>query len=432
MSLSRRKFLATGVASAAVISGTTQIPELLLQAAAAPSAGGARSENVLVVLQLSGGNDGLNTVVPYADDVYARNRFQTRISAAQAHKLNDYLGLHPSMAGMHRLFQEDLLTIIQGVGYANPNRSHFESMDIWHTAQPKAKRDARQVGWLGNYLDSVNSKHPAYAKNDVPAVHLGNEVQPLALAGLHVQVPSIGSFDDFRFDEVNNRQLAAARDKLLSAAATDVNELVAHVRAAAQTALASSRRVRNAIARQTNSADYPQTNLGKKLRGIAQLIQAGLSTRIYYVTLDGFDTHSLQTESHAGLLRELSGAVTAFIDDLTHTGQSDRVLLACFSEFGRRVKENASRGTDHGAAAPMFLASGRLRGGLVGEHPSLTDLDDGDLKFHTDFRRVYASLLEQWLGVPSAPLLGGTFKQCRNPKVELDRLLALGKSARTK
>ncbi len=410
MSLSRRKFLATGAASAAVISGTTQIPGLLLQAAAAPPAGGDRSENVLVVLQLSGGNDGLNTVVPYADDVYARNRFQTRIGAAQAHKINDYLGLHPSMAGMHRLFQEDRLTIVQGVGYANPNRSHFESMDIWHTAQPSTMRDTRQVGWLGRYLDAANSNPRANAKNDVPAVHLGNEVQPLALAGLNVQVPSIGSFDDFRFDELGNRQLTAARERLLSASVSDSNELIAHVRAAAQTALASSRRVRKAVARQTNSADYPQTKLGKKLRGIAQLIQAGLSTRIYYVTLNGFDTHSLQAESHAGLLRELSGAVTAFVDDITQAGQSDRVLLACFSEFGRRVKENASRGTDHGAAAPMFLAGGRLRGGLIGKHPSLTDLEDGDLKFHTDFRRVYASLLEQWLGVPSKPLLGGVFK----------------------
>lgn len=410
MSLSRRKFLATGVASAAVISGTSQIPGLLLQAAAAPSTGGDHAENILVVLQLSGGNDGLNTVVPYADDVYARNRFQTRIGAKQTHKIDDYLGFHPAMSGMHRLFQEDRLTIVQGVGYDNPNRSHFESMDIWHTARPNLARDARQVGWLGKYLDVANSNPQHSVKNDVPAVHLGSEVQPLALAGLNVQVPSIGSFEDFRFDELGNQQLTSAREKILSASVVDSNELLAHVRAAAQTALSSSRRVRQAVARQSNSADYPQTTLGKKLRGISQLIQAGLSTRIYYVTLNGFDTHSQQAESHAGLLHELSGAVTAFIDDLTQTGQSQRVLLACFSEFGRRVKENASRGTDHGAAAPMFLAGGRLRASLVGDHPSLTDLEDGDLKFHTDFRCIYASLLEQWLGVPSKPLLGGNFE----------------------
>jgi uncharacterized protein (DUF1501 family) len=241
-------------------------------------------------------------------------------------------------------------------------------------------------------------------------VHLGNEVQPLALAGLQVQVPSIGSFDDFQFDALGDPKLVAVRERILSRATTDTNALVAHVRAAARTALASSCRVRQAVQQHAASAAYPATDLGTKLRGIAQLIQAGLSTRIYYVTLEGFDTHSLQVESHAQLLRELSGAVTAFLDDLAQAGRAKQVLLACFSEFGRRVKENASRGTDHGAAAPMFLAGGGLRGGLVGAHPSLTDLEDGDLKYHTDFRRVYASIFEQWLGVASEPLLGRTFK----------------------
>ena len=415
MSLSRRKFLTTGAASAAVISGATQVPGLLLQAAAATPSRSDRSENVLIVLQLSGGNDGLNTVVPFADDVYARNRFQTKISPAAVHKLDDYLGLHPSMTGMHRLYEEDRLTIIQGVGYAHPNRSHFDSMDIWHTGLTDAARGARNIGWLGRTLDAERSAAAGRAEDDVPAVHLGNQVQPLALAGLHVQVPSIGSFDDFQFDDLGDRKLAAVRARLIAAPADPApadhgNELLAHVRAAAQTALSSSRRVGKALNRHTLAADYPKTKLGNKLRGIARLIQAGLSTRIYYVTLDGFDTHSLQAESHAGLLRELSGGVTALFDDLAEAGQLERVMLACFSEFGRRVKENASRGTDHGAAAPMFLAGGRLRGGLVGEHPSLTDLEDGDLKFHTDFRRVYASLLEQWLGVAGQPILGEVFQ----------------------
>ncbi len=409
MSFTRRRFLATGAASAAVVSGSTHVPGMLLQAAAAQSAASS-TERVLVVVQLSGGNDGLNTVVPYADDVYARNRFETRIGAGTVHKINDYLGFHPAMEGMHRLFQEQHLSIVQGVGYPNPNRSHFESMDIWHTAQPAANRISRQSGWLGKYLDARSEAGGDQSGEEVLGVHLGADVQPLALAGLNVQVPSIGSFDDFRFDELGNRRLEAVRERLIAATSAQSDALVDHVRAAAQTALASSRRVRQAIHRADSSAEYPRTDLGKKLRGIAQLIHAGLATRIYYVTLDGFDTHSLQAESHAGLLTELSGAVTAFVDDLAKTGHSKRVLLACFSEFGRRVKENASRGTDHGAAAPMFLAGGSLRGGIVGKHPSLTDLDDGDLKFHTDFRRVYASILEGWLGVGSEPILGGRFK----------------------
>lgn len=407
MSVTRRKFLTTGAASAAVITSASHVPGMLLQAASARSTT-ERADNVLVVVQLSGGNDGLNTVVPYADDVYAKNRFQTRISAGAVHKIDDYLGFHPSMVGMHRLFQEQQLSIVQGVGYPNPNRSHFESMDIWHTAQPEVTGVARQVGWLGKHLDQRDDGNRA--AKEVLGVHLGTDVQPIALAGLNVQVPSIGSFDDFRFENMGDPRLNAIRERLISTTGSDSNELLAHVRAAAQTALASSRRVRQAIERTSASSEYPQTDLGKKLRGIAQLIHAGLATRIYYVTLDGFDTHSLQAESHAGLLRELSGAVTAFIDDLAGSGQSKRVLLACFSEFGRRVKENASRGTDHGAAAPLFLAGGSLRGGLVGKHPSLTDLDDGDLKFHTDFRRVYASILENWLGVESVPILGGKFR----------------------
>lgn len=408
MLVTRRKFLTTSAASAAVISGGTQVPGMLLQAAAAPDRGDA-ADNVLIVLQLSGGNDGLNTVVPYGDDVYGRNRFDTRISTNAVRKIDDYLGFHPAMDGMHRLYRENQLTIIQGVGYANPNRSHFESMDIWHTARPDAALDGRQAGWLGRHLDAVASKARTRAEGEVPAVHLGSEVQPLALAGLNVQVPSIASFESFRFDTLGDHRLDTAREQLMSAAADNTNELLAHVRSAAHAALSSSKRVGDALRHSHDAGNFPQTELGKKLHGIAQLIQAGLATRIYYVTLDGFDTHSLQVEAHAGLLKELSVALAAFFDDLARSGQAQRVLLACFSEFGRRVKENASRGTDHGAAAPMFLVGGGLRGGLVGQHPSLTDLDDGDVKYHTDFRRVYATILQSWLGVDAETILGHQF-----------------------
>jgi len=406
---SRRKFLTASAASAAVVSASSHVPGMLLQAAAATRSDDHAADHVLVVLQLTGGNDGLNTVIPYGDDAYGRNRFQTRIGTKAVHKIDDYVGLHPSLDGMHRLFQDGQLAILQGVGYANPNRSHFESMDIWHTARTDVQPGGRNVGWLGRYLDAEQRQRPHGAKRDISAVHLGTDVQPLALTGLNVHVPSIGSFEGFQFDDVKDPRLTATRERLLASSAADTNELVAHVRAAAQTAVESSRRVREAVAKHSGNVEYPKTGLAEKLRSIGQLIRAGLSTRVYYVTLDGFDTHSLQAEAHAGLLREVSGAVTAFVDDMTRAGQTERVLLACFSEFGRRVKENASRGTDHGAAAPMFLAGGRLRGGLVGAHPSLTDLDDGDLKFHTDFRRVYASVLEQWLGVESAPLLGEKF-----------------------
>ena len=409
MSISRRRFLSTGAASAAVISGSANIPSLLLEAAAAP-AGDAAQDNVLIVLQLSGGNDGLNTVVPFADDIYGSNRFQTRLAKSAVHKINDYVGFHPAMKEMHRLYQDGGLSIVQGVGYENPNRSHFESMDIWHTAQTDVPtRQIRKLGWIGNYLDATRGSENAQRQQDVPGVHLGSDVQPLALAGLHVQVPSIGSFDEFQFDADAPPQVARLREHFIKTAASQHSDLVAHVREAARTALDSSRRVREAVASDKDAGDYPTTDLGQKLHGIARLIKAGLATRIYYVTLDGFDTHSLQAETHASLLRELSGAVAALQDDLQGAGQSDRVLLMCFSEFGRRVKENASRGTDHGAAAPMFLAGGALRGGLVGDHPRMDDLKDGDLKFHTDFRSIYATVLEKWLKVASAPILGADY-----------------------
>lgn len=409
MSVTRRKFITTSAASAAVITSASHVPGMLLRAATASRVRANTADNVLVVVQLSGGNDGLNTVVPYADDTYGRNRFETRIAPNAVHMIDDYLGLHPSMEGMHRLYEAGHLTIVQGVGYPNPNRSHFESMDIWHTAQPEIPQTGRATGWLGKHLDVIAQRESPTLENEVFAAHLGEGVQPLALAGLNVQIPSIGSLENFQFDELGDRRLAAARELLLTAKANGDSPLLAHVRAAAHTAISSSKRVRNATQQSKVSGQYPGTDLGNKLRSIAQLVRAGLATRIYYVTLDGFDTHSLQAESHAALLRELSGAVTAFFEDLSRAGDSQRVVLACFSEFGRRVKENASRGTDHGAAAPMLIVGDRLRGGMVGEHPSLDDLDDGDLKFHTDFRRVYASILEGWLGVDAEPVVGTGF-----------------------
>jgi uncharacterized protein (DUF1501 family) len=407
MSLSRREFLTAGAASAAVVSSSTNVPGFLLHAAA----GEARhnGDNVLVVLQLSGGNDGLNTVVPYADDIYHRNRFATRVDESDVLRIDDYVGLHPAMKGMAHLLENRRLAIVQGVGYANPNRSHFESMDIWHSA----RRDGghRQVGWLGRYLDaSARLGDDSQVDGRLAAVHLGSEVQPLALAGLRIHAPSISSLDAFQLDDGGRAGQREAIQRLIDAPRAEAHDLVAYVRAAAQTAVASSRRVRKAMGSYSTPVKYPASGLAEKLRGVAQLIEAGLSMRVYYLALDGFDTHSEQTEAHAALLTELSESLAAFVDDLVHHGHDQRVLVMCFSEFGRRVKENASRGTDHGAAAPMFLAGGAVRGGLFGNHPDLSELADGDPRFHTDFRRVYATVLEHWLDVGSEPVLGDRFE----------------------
>ena len=401
MKTTRRQFL-TIAGSSTLISMSPIVPGFLKAAAARE--GDSRDERILVVVQLSGGNDGLNTVVPYGDDEYYRNRFTLAIAKSQVLKIDEHVGLHPSMTGFSELLKEDKLSIVQGVGYPNPNRSHFESMDLWHTAHRKS--DVNELGWLGRYLDAS----PKQDGRDVAAMHFGAEKQPLALAAETVRVPSIQSLERFRLETGGDKQQLETIQKITQSERSTANKLLDFVQRSAASALTTSHRVEQALQNYKTDVTYPGTGLAGKLRTVAQLIDAGLSTRIYYLTLDGFDTHANQGAAHAGLLQQLSGAISAFIQDIDQHGHADRVLLMTFSEFGRRVKENASAGTDHGAAAPMFLVGKKTKPGLVGGHPSLTDLDDGDTKFHTDYRRVYASVLEDWLGWKSEPILGERFE----------------------
>jgi uncharacterized protein (DUF1501 family) len=238
---------------------------------------------------------------------------------------------------------------------------------------------------------------------------LGEEVQPLALAARDVSSPSIRSLEQFRLETGGDDRQRSAIQSAASAPRGDGSNLLKFVQTRAVSALEVSRRIEASAGGRRSSAKYPESPLAGKLSRVAQLIDAGLATRVYYVALDGFDTHSDQEAAHAGLLEQLGSALAAFADDLAARGQLDRVLTLVFSEFGRRVEENASRGTDHGAAAPLLLVGSRVKPGLIGKHPRLDDLADGDLKFHTDFRSVYASVLSQWLGWPAAPVLGEGF-----------------------
>ena len=399
MHSTRRQFLAGALGSSALISFSSIVPRFLLAASEQQATGADSGDNVLVVVQLSGGNDGLNTVIPYADEEYRKNRFTLAIDPGVIRKIDDAVGFHYSMEGFSKLLEDSRLAILQGVGYPNPNRSHFESMDLWHTAH---RKDAnRPVGWLGRYLDADRREG-----GDAPALHLGAEPQPLALAAEKVQTPSVVSLERFRLETGGRDALRRTIEEVAAVRRAQSTSLLDFVNDNTRAALASSRRVEQALGSYDTPIAYPGTGLSGKLKSVAQLIDAGLATRIYYVTLDGFDNHSNQAQAHAGLLAELTGAVSAFLDDMAHHGHSERVLLMTFSEFGRRVKENASRGTDHGAAAPMFLAGGRVVPGVHGEHPSLTDLDDGDLKHHTDYRRVYATVLDNWLSYNSDAILG--------------------------
>lgn len=407
----RRDFLAA-TAGLSLVSLAPELPRFLgasahRTAASAAEAAPAAADRILVVVQLSGGNDGLNTVVPFRDERYRQARPTLAIAEADLLKLNDQLGLHPSLRGFAKLWESGQLAVVQGIGYPNPNRSHFESMDIWHTA--RLTPAGRSTGWLGRCLDTVPDRA---GHRDARAIHVGGEVQPLALTATHSAAASLRSADELRFERgPEGDRWQAVWEASGASHATGGGGLLDFVRTVSSSALATSQQLERAKAKGNESgANYPATDLGGKLKTVGQLIDSGLATRIYYAQLDGFDTHATQPAAHAGLLTQVGDALAAFQDDLVRRGHANRVMTVVFSEFGRRVAENASQGTDHGAAAPLFVVGAATRGGIVGEHPSLGDLDDGDLKYHTDFRRLYSGLLSQWLSVPSRSVLGEDFE----------------------
>lgn len=410
MSANRRDFLKASLTASSLVSmGAGTVPTFLARSASA--ADPKKGEKVLVVVQLLGGNDGINTVVPHGYAGYAKGRRALRINKQQALTITPDIGLHPSMGGMARLLEAGKLSIIQGVGYPNPDRSHFRSMEIWETA--RLETGALETGWLGRALDARQSK----VGEDTPGLHVGARNLPLALKSRKTEVPSLESLEQYKLqlagDDASKR---TTRDSLRQLARYDApgamsqdDPLLGFMKRSALAAYDSSQRLEQVTKGKAGATGYPTYGLARRLSLIAQIIKAGFGTKIYYTALDGFDTHANQLGSHAALLTELSDSLAAFHKDLSDAGQSDRVAVLVFSEFGRRVAENASAGTDHGAAAPVFLIGPVAKAGLVGEHPSFDSLDDGDLKHHTDFRKVYASLLDRWLGVPSEGVIGKGF-----------------------
>lgn len=391
--ITRREFLKTS----SLVALAPTVPCFLQQTAraTAPKA----DERLLVVIQLHGGNDGINTVVPFADDEYAKNRDTLRLDGERLLKLNDTLALHPSMRDAATLFEDQRLAIVQGVGYPNPNRSHDVSMSIWHTARFDREEHA-SYGWIGRALDEA----PSPPGNAPPSVLVGDEVTPMALRGRKAAFSSFASAD-----ELLSRNTAARR---LIEAEMQTSDVAAFIRRKTVDSYATADLLKSlAQSRDDAGPQYPSSALGGRLQLIAQLIKAGLGTRVYYAIQPGYDTHSVQLPAHSRRLRELSRSLKAFLDDLIAAKLDDRVLVMCFSEFGRRVRENASAGTDHGTAGLVLLAGTRAQPGIHGQTPSLRDLADGDLKHTVDFRSVYATVLEDWLGIPaSAPLAGSVDK----------------------
>jgi uncharacterized protein (DUF1501 family) len=430
----RRDFLRTGVLGGALswtvpafLSNTFSALHAQAADAATQTATG-KDSTILVVLQMAGGNDGLNTVVPYASDDYYKARPKIGLPAKSILKINDDIGLPQALTGFKELYDAGHLSIIQGVGYPNPNRSHFRSTEIWQTASDAAKVES--YGWLGRYFDNACA-----GADPTVGVNIGRQMPQAfnarAPTGISLENPQNYRFisgrrqadgemnaDEKSFRELNQPAPDEAAMENSGATIGAIGGPVAHhgsvldfLERTALDAELSSDKILAITRRVENKAEYPTTQLARSLKLVGQLIAGGLPTRVYYVSQGGYDTHTNQIGQHERLLKELGDSVKAFVADLKVQGNLSRVLVMTFSEFGRRVSENASGGTDHGAAAPMFVLGEKVRAGLHGQYPSLApaDLFEGDIKYNVDFRSVYAGLLESWLKTSSEPILGRKF-----------------------
>jgi uncharacterized protein (DUF1501 family) len=399
----RRSFLRSSL-GIAVLGGT--LPAAFARAAAAqplPAPGAALDpDNVLVVIQMTGGNDGLNTIVPWSDDAYHQARPVIRIAESSVLKIDDRIGFNPALSALRELYAEGHVAVIQGVGYPNPNRSHFEATQIWETASPERPLG---TGWLGRMLDRefpAGTKPPSL----FDAVALGDTL-PAALVAQHVDVAAIGALNSYAYNTV--KDVKAQAGVLYDGAKPGGSPYLGLIAETARQAYHGGDVLRAQIARYTPSVSYPTDAFSNQLKLAAQLIGSDVGTRIIFVSIGSFDTHANQRAVQDRLLTYVSEGLSAFYADLAAHGRAENVLCMTFSEFGRRVTQNASNGTDHGTAMPVFMIGGRVKGGVYGEHPSLTDLDAGDLKFGTDFRSIYATVLEGWLGRDASDILAGTF-----------------------
>ncbi len=402
---SRRDLLRGGLYGIGLTAGLPLVLERTSQALAAEAlsdGGDEKANRILVVVELSGGNDGLNTVVPYRDDEYYRVRPTLGITKSDAIAVSDDAGFHPSLMGFERLYKAGQMAVVEGCGYPNPSLSHFSSMGYWHTGVPNG---GEKLGWAGRFADLSTREGTANA-----IVNIGSS-QSLAVRS---QLHSPLVFDD----PAQLRREGSADEKAALASLTSErntnNPALDFLHSTAKNAVDSGALVRDAWASYRTPVDYGiGGGLASDLRKVAALIAADLPTRIYYVSYRGnsFDTHVHQADLHSRLLMYTADAVHGFTQDLKRIGRADDVAVMMFSEFGRRVEENGSQGTDHGTAGPMFVVGNGVRGGFYGKTPSLTDLDNGNLKMTTDFRRVYATMIAEWMGHrdPDA-ILKGNFK----------------------
>lgn len=455
---SRRLFLVRG---AALLSAAGTLPLFLERSGralaadfAANAQGAGRPDRVLVVVQLGGGNDGLNTVVPITNDHYYKARPRLAVAKDAALRATDDFGFHPAAKGLKQMYDQGRLAVLHAVGYPNHNRSHFRSTDIWSTAEPGR---VAQTGWLGRYFDACCSGEdpgkPGEARAAEPSASVAlTQEPPTTLQGRKYLPIAFQSPDRLAYragkDERMQSAFAALNDVDPEGAEGEAMEPAAmpadpehrpvaapagskikipygtngsfaqdvetdqFVQRSALNARVYADNIRTSVSKIQTKATYPNSRLARDLKLVAQMIEAGLPTRVYYVQIGGFDTHSNQQARHPRLMEDLGGALSAFTDDLAALGHLDRTTVMTFSEFGRRVAENGSVGTDHGEAAPLFVMGGAVKPGFHGEAPDLAPekLSRGDVAYKLDFRRIYSTVLDQWLRADHEKVLGGKFE----------------------
>ncbi|HEX2035824.1 MAG TPA: DUF1501 domain-containing protein [Chloroflexota bacterium] len=372
---------------------------------AGEATGDPLAKRTLVVVQMAGGNDGLNTVIPYADGLYYDQRRNLAIPEGEVIKLDDRFGLHPAMGGFKSLWDDGKLAVVHGVGYPNPSYSHFKSMDIWYTADPEGRGSE---GWLAKLVKGTVDRrgHPF-------AGFAAGAALPPALMSPDYAVPSVDNVNNFKIlPDPRHAADAPARNKALVQlydAYPGGAPFAQVLQSTEQNTLASVDQLQKAHAAYKPAVEYPKDGFGSGLKLLAETITGGLGVKVGYITIGGFDTHSNQKNQHTRLLQYLSDGLKAFWEDLTAHGMADDVMIMTWSEFGRRVGENGSNGTDHGAAGPQFIIGNGLKPGHWGDPVSLSDLDKGNLRFTTDFRSVYSTVMDGWLGAPAEKLLGARF-----------------------
>ena len=390
MSISRRKFIQLS----SLASASLMIPEFLKGFEYKPIL--TTGNKILIIVQLSGGNDGLNTIIPYRNDIYYSSRPLIGIKRENALSLTDEVGINPALKYIKRLYDDGNLSIINGVGYPHPNRSHFRSMDIWQSGSTSG--DIVTSGWIGRYLDNADNQ---YNTHNSLAIEVDDTLS-LAMKGDNKKAIAVSDIDKFHQAATNAyfKKIATHSDEHDAQLASYLYKTLRETTSAADYIYDKSKIY-------SSSQTYPDSPIGKRMKTIGSLIVSGAETQVYYVSHGSFDTHVNQADRQNKLFEQLDGALEALVEDLKNNKRFDDVLIMTFSEFGRRVSQNASNGTDHGTASNMFFIGGNIKkAGLYNDIPDLSDLDEGDLKYSVDFKQVYATVLDNWLQVDSREILG--------------------------